>query len=110
MMFALYGFGILVSALSLVLKEGWIVAEGLHSIMMILSSVTYPLIMLPNIARQASSILPTAPALVGMRVFLIEDYTPEVVGNRISTSLSFRRGVHVVRHFHFLFNRYIRAK
>jgi len=81
MMFALYGFGILVSALSLVLKEGWIVAEGLHSIMMILSPVAYPLVVLPTIAQQASAIFPTAPALVGMRAFLIENYTPEVVGN-----------------------------
>lgn len=81
MMFALYGFGILVSALSLVLKEGWIVAEGLHSIMMILSPVVYPLIVLPNIAQQMSAIFPTAPALVGMRAFLIENYTPEVLGN-----------------------------
>jgi ABC-2 type transport system permease protein len=81
MMFALYGFGILVSGLSLVLKEGWIVAEGLHSIMMILSPVVYPLIVLPTIAQQASAVFPTAPALVGMRAFLIENYTPEVVGN-----------------------------
>ncbi|UCE95572.1 MAG: ABC transporter permease [Candidatus Bathyarchaeota archaeon] len=81
MMLALYGFGILVSALSLILKEGWIVAEGLHSIMMILSPVAYPLIVLPTIAQQASSVLPTAPALVGMRAFLIENYTPQVVGN-----------------------------
>ena len=81
MMLALYGFGILVSALSLVLKEGWIVAEGLHSIMMILSPVAYPLVVLPTIAQQASAVFPTAPALVGMRVFLIENYTPEVIGN-----------------------------
>ncbi|MCW3977897.1 MAG: hypothetical protein NWE77_08190, partial [Candidatus Bathyarchaeota archaeon] len=78
---ALYGFGILVSALSLVLKEGWIVAEGLHSIMMILSPVVYPLVVLPTVAQQASAIFPTAPALVGMRVFLIENYQPEVIGN-----------------------------
>lgn len=81
MMLALYGFGILVSALSLVLKEGWIVAEGLHSIMMILSPVVYPLVVLPTVAQQASAIFPTAPALVGMRVFLIENYQPEVIGN-----------------------------
>lgn len=81
MMLALYGFGILVSALSLILKEGWIVAEALHSIMMILSPVACPLIVLPNIAQQASTIFPTAPALVGMRSFLIENYTPEVLSN-----------------------------
>jgi len=81
MMLALYGFGILVSALSLVLKEGWIVAEGLHSIMMILSPVAYPLIVLPNLAQQVSVVFPTAPALVGIRAFLMENYTPEVVGN-----------------------------
>jgi ABC-2 type transport system permease protein len=81
MMIALYGFGILISALSLVLKEGWIVSEGLHSILMILSPVTYPLVVLPNIAQQVSKALPTAPALVGMRAFLIENYTSKAVSN-----------------------------
>lgn len=81
MMFALYGFGIFVSALGLLLKEGWIVAEGLHSIMMILSPVAYPLVVLPNLAQQMSIVFPTAPALEGMRSFLIEDYTLKTVGN-----------------------------
>jgi len=81
MMIALYGFGILISALSLLLKEGWIVSEGLHSIIMILSPVTYPLVVLPNIAQQVSKTLPTAPALVGMRAFLIENYTLKAVSN-----------------------------
>jgi len=81
MMFALYGFGILISALGLILKEGWIVAEGLHSILTILSPVAYPLIVLPSIAQQASNVFPTAPALVGMRTFLIDGYRPETVGN-----------------------------
>jgi len=81
MMFALYGFGIFVSALGLLLKEGWIVAEGLHSIMMILSPVAYPLIVLPNFAQQMSIMFPTAPALEGMRSFLIKDYALKTVGN-----------------------------
>jgi len=81
MMLALYGFGILISALSLVLKEGWIVSEGLHSIMMILSPVAYPLLVLPEVARQASFVFPTSPGLIGMRMFLLEDYRPEVIGN-----------------------------
>jgi len=81
MMFALYGLGIFVSALGLVLKEGWIVAEGLHSIMMILSPVAYPLAVLPNIVQQISLVFPTTPALMGMRSFLLKDYTMEMVGN-----------------------------
>ncbi len=81
MMFALYGFGIFVSALGLLLKEGWIVAEGLHSIMMILSPVAYPLIVLPNFAQKMSTMFPTAPALEGMRSFLMKDYTLKTVGN-----------------------------
>lgn len=81
MMFAIYGFGIFVSALGLLLKEGWIVAEGLHSIMMILSPVAYPLIVLPNFAQKMSTVFPTAPALEGMRSFLIKDYTLKTVGN-----------------------------
>ncbi len=79
MMFALYGFGIVISALSLILKEGWIVSDSFYSIMTILSPVAYPLIVLPTLAQQASAIFPTAPALIGMRSFLIENYVPEVV-------------------------------
>jgi len=81
MMFALYGFGIVISALSLILKEGWIVSDSFYSIMTILSPVAYPLIVLPTLAQQASAIFPTAPALIGMRTFLIENYVPEVVGD-----------------------------
>ncbi len=81
MMLALYGFGIFISALSLILKEGWMVSDGLYSIMSILSPVAYPLTVLPTIAQQASAIFPTAPALIGMRTFLIDNYQPEIVGN-----------------------------
>ncbi|MCW4033895.1 MAG: ABC transporter permease [Candidatus Bathyarchaeota archaeon] len=81
MLLALYGFGILISALSLILKEGWIVSDSLYSIMTILSPVAYPLTVLPTIAQQAAALFPTAPALIGMRTFLIYDYVPEVVGN-----------------------------
>jgi ABC-2 type transport system permease protein len=81
MMLALYGFGIVISALGLILKEGWVVSDSLYSIMMILSPVAYPLAVLPTVAQQASYIFPTAPALIGMRSFLIENYRPEVVGN-----------------------------
>jgi len=80
MMFALYGFGILISALALFLKEGWIVAEGLYSILMILSPVAYPLAVLPNVARQASGVFPTGSALIGMRSFLMEGYPSQGVG------------------------------
>jgi ABC-type polysaccharide/polyol phosphate export permease len=81
MMFALYGFGIVIAALSLILKEGWIVSDSFYSIMTILSPVAYPLTVLPALAQQASAVFPTAPALIGMRTFLIENYVPEVVGN-----------------------------
>jgi ABC-2 type transport system permease protein len=81
MMLALYGFGIVISALGLILKEGWVVSDSLYSIMMILSPVAYPLAVLPTVAQQASYIFPTAPALIGMRSFLIENYRPEVAGN-----------------------------
>ncbi len=81
MMLALYGFGIVISALGLILKEGWVVSDALYSIMMILSPVAYPLIVLPTVAQQASALFPTAPALIGMRTFLIENYTAEAFGN-----------------------------
>jgi ABC-2 type transport system permease protein len=80
MMLALYGFGILISSLALFLKEGWIVAEGLYSILMILSPVAYPLAVLPNVARQASGVFPTGPGLIGMRNFLMEGYPSQAIG------------------------------
>jgi ABC-2 type transport system permease protein len=81
MMLALYGFGIVISALGLILKEGWVVSDSLYSIMMILSPVAYPLVVLPTVAQQASALFPTAPALIGIRGFLIENYRPEAFGN-----------------------------
>ena len=81
MMLALYGFGIVISALGLILKEGWMVSDSLYSIMMILSPVAYPLIVLPTVAQKASALFPTAPALIGMRSFLIENYHAEAFGN-----------------------------
>ena len=81
MMLALYGFGIVISALGLLLKEGWVVSDILYSTMMILSPVAYPLIVLPKLAQQASALFPTAPALIGMRSFLIENYQAEAFGN-----------------------------
>jgi ABC-2 type transport system permease protein len=81
MMLALYGFGIVISALGLILKEGWVVSDSLYSIMTILSPVAYPLIVLPTVAQQASALFPTAPALIGMRSFLMENYQAEAFGN-----------------------------
>jgi ABC-2 type transport system permease protein len=81
MMLALYGFGIVISALGMILKEGWVVSDSLYSIMMILSPVAYPLVVLPTVAQQASALFPTAPALIGMRSFLIENYQAEAFGN-----------------------------
>lgn len=81
MMLALYGFGIVISALGLILKEGWVVSDALYSIMTILSPVAYPLIVLPTLAQQASALFPTAPALIGMRTFLMEGYHAEAFGN-----------------------------
>lgn len=81
MMLALYGFGIVISALGLILKEGWVVSDILYSIMMILSPVAYPLTVLPTVAQKASALFPTAPALIGMRSFLIENYKVETMGN-----------------------------
>jgi len=81
MMLALYGFGIVISALGLILKEGWVVSDSLYSIMTILSPVAYPLIVLPTLAQKASALFPTAPALIGMRTFLMENYHAEAFGN-----------------------------
>ena len=49
--------------------------------MTILSPVAYPVVVLPTLAQQASALFPTAPALIGMRTFLMEGYQPEAFGN-----------------------------
>ena len=103
MMFALYGFGILISALALFLKEGWIIAEGLYSILMILSPVAYPLAVLPNVVRQASGVFPTGAALTGMRGFLMEGYPSPSSRNHISAPVSLGCGVDTVWHIGILF-------
>jgi ABC-type multidrug transport system permease subunit len=81
MMLALYGFGIGGSVLILLLKEGWVVYEVIYSVMSILSPIAYPLTVLPTLAQQASAIFPTAPAMIGMRTYLMPGYQPEVVSN-----------------------------
>jgi ABC-type polysaccharide/polyol phosphate export permease len=49
--------------------------------MSILSPIAYPLTGLPRLPQQASAIYPTAPAMIGMRTYLMPGYQPEVVSN-----------------------------
>ncbi|MFQ6089612.1 MAG: ABC transporter permease [Candidatus Methanofastidiosia archaeon] len=76
MMLALYGLGIMVSALTLIFKEGWIVSEILHSVITIVTPIAYPLAVLPTFLQKLSTAFPTTYGILGIRHYLMG----EVIG------------------------------
>ena len=73
MLVALYGLGIMVAALALIFKEGWMVSEILHSIISIVTPIAYPLAVLPIVLRKISVFLPTTYGIMGARHFLMDE-------------------------------------
>jgi ABC-2 type transport system permease protein len=71
MLIGLYGLGIMVAALALIFKEGWIVSEIIHSIISIVTPIAYPLAVLPIVLRKVSVYLPTTYGIMGTRHFLM---------------------------------------
>lgn len=79
MMFSLYGLGVMVSALTLIFKEGWIVSEALHSLISIVTPIAYPLAVLPVVLQKVSLTLPTTYGITTVRHFLMGEtisYSP----------------------------------
>lgn len=76
MLFALYGIGLNVAALTLIFKEGWIVAELLYSFMNVLTPVVYPLAVLPLFMQKLSLMLPTTYGVLLVRHFMTGEKMP----------------------------------
>jgi ABC-2 type transport system permease protein len=71
MLVALYGLGVMVSALTLIFKEGWIISEVLASLITIVTPIAYPLAVLPTILRSSALFFPTTYGIMGIRHFLM---------------------------------------
>ncbi|MEW6686566.1 MAG: ABC transporter permease [Candidatus Edwardsbacteria bacterium] len=71
MMIALYGLGVMVSALALIYKEGWIIAEALHTLISIVTPIAYPLAVFPEILQKIALSIPTTYGIMTVRHFLI---------------------------------------
>jgi ABC-2 type transport system permease protein len=80
MLIALYGFGLLIASLTLILKQGWLVSEALSGLMMIITPIAYPLAVLPVFLKKAAMFLPTTYGIMTVRHFLI--------GERLDFSLA----------------------
>ncbi|MCX8015021.1 MAG: ABC transporter permease, partial [candidate division WOR-3 bacterium] len=71
MLIALYGFGMMIASLTLILKQGWLVSEALSGIMMVITPIAYPLAVLPVFMQKAALFLPTTYGVMTVRHFLI---------------------------------------
>ncbi|MEO0102256.1 MAG: ABC transporter permease [candidate division WOR-3 bacterium] len=76
MLFALYGFGMMVAALTLIFKQGWLVSEALSGIMMVITPIAYPLAVLPIFMQKAALFVPATYGVLGVRYFLIGERLP----------------------------------
>jgi len=73
MLISLIGLGLMVSGLTLIFKEGWIVSEVLYSLITIVTPIAYPLAVLPPLLQKLSVMMPTTYAITGIRHFLIAE-------------------------------------
>jgi ABC-2 type transport system permease protein len=71
MLVALYGLGVMVSALTLIFKEGWIISEILASTISIVTPIAYPLAVLPSLLQKTALFFPTTYGIMGIRHFLM---------------------------------------
>lgn len=82
MLIALYGFGMMIASITLVLKQGYLVSEALSGIMMIITPIAYPLAVLPLFLRKAAMFIPTTYGIMTVRHFLMG----ENMGFSVATS------------------------
>jgi len=71
MLIALYGMDMMVAALALIFKEGWIISEILHSIIAVVTPIAYPLAVLPVFLQAIARYMPTTYGVLGIRHFLM---------------------------------------
>ncbi len=82
MLIALYGLGMMIASVTLVLKQGQLVSEALSGIMMIITPIAYPLAVLPLFLRKAAMFIPTTYGIMTVRHFLMG----ENMGFSVATS------------------------
>ncbi len=71
MLVALYGIGMMMAALALIFKEGWLISEALGTIIAVVTPVAYPLMVLPVFLQKFSYFFPTTYGILAVRHFLI---------------------------------------
>lgn len=71
MLIALYGIGMMMSALALIFKEGWLISEALSTIIGVVTPIAYPLMVLPLFLQKFSYFFPTTYGILVVRHFLI---------------------------------------
>lgn len=73
MILSLYGFGMMIAGLTLILKQGWLVSEALSGIMMVITPIAYPLAVLPIFLKKASFFIPSTYGIIATRHFLLKE-------------------------------------
>lgn len=76
MLVALFGLGMLVSSFTLIAKEAWVVSEALHSLILAVTPVAFPLVLLPQALRAVSYTMPTTHGLTLVRHYLMGEKIP----------------------------------
>lgn len=71
MLLGLYGLGIIVAGLTIVLKQWWVVSEALSTLIVVVTPIAYPLAVLPVVLRKTSMFLPTTYGIMGVRHFML---------------------------------------
>lgn len=71
MLVALYGMGMMMAALALIFKEGWLVSEALGTIITVVTPVAYPLMVLPAFLQKLAFFFPTTYGILAVRHFLV---------------------------------------
>lgn len=84
MLVALYGLGMMIAALALIYKQGWVISEALYSLISIITPIAYPISVLPLFLQKISKLLPTTYGILTVRHFLIG----EEMGFSVGTSLA----------------------
>jgi ABC-2 type transport system permease protein len=71
MLIALYGLGVLVAGLTIGLKQWWVIAEVVATLITVVTPIAYPLAVMPIFLRKISMFLPTTYGVIGVRHFLL---------------------------------------
>jgi len=71
MLVALYGIGMIMASTTLIFKQGWLISEGLGSILLVVTPIAYPLAVLPVFMQKVALTVPTTYGILTVRHFLL---------------------------------------